>query len=231
MPLNKLEEVNKVKIAQRGKGKKYAILMAALKLFGDYGLKATSVRMIAKEANANIASVPYYFTSKENLYKEIVLYIGQQIHEHMQEVAQSAQIIADEKTINKKQALAAIQMMMRHMATMLIESDEPKAWAQIIMREQANPTDAFDIIYERFMHPMQIMGGQLVGACLDIDPDCPEVKIRLHALKGQVLGFLVSRESLVRSLGVKKLDQNHYKLIYRTIDTHIHGSLNRPLST
>ena len=113
------------------------------------------------------------------------------------------------------------------MATILIESDEPKAWAQLIMREQANPTSAFDIVYERFMQPMQAMVGQLVAIYLGSSAETDEVKIRVHALKGQVLIFLISRESLLRSLGVKKLNQQHYELIYSVIDSHIHGSLSR----
>ncbi len=225
MPLNELENIDKEKIAQRGEGKKYAILMAALKLFGEYGLKATSVRMIAEEANANVASIPYYYTSKENLYIEVVSYIGEQINQHMQHVQEEVRGLVEKKNLSKKDAMHALQMMMRNMAKIMIESDEPKAWAQIIMREQATPTEAFDILYEGFMKPMQKIAAKFLSVYTGIDPNSPEIKIRLHALKGQVLGFLVSRESILRDLGVKKLDQDDYKLIYAVIEAHIKGAL------
>lgn len=48
------------------------IIEAARILFADLGYDGTSVREIAKAAEVNVASVNYYFTSKENLYLEII---------------------------------------------------------------------------------------------------------------------------------------------------------------
>jgi TetR/AcrR family transcriptional regulator, regulator of cefoperazone and chloramphenicol sensitivity len=45
------------------------ILSTALKLFAEQGFKKTSIRDIAKHAEANIASVSYYFGDKEGLYR------------------------------------------------------------------------------------------------------------------------------------------------------------------
>jgi len=49
-------------------GTKEKILYAACDLFAKDGFAGTSVRIIAKEANVNIAAVNYHFNSKENLY-------------------------------------------------------------------------------------------------------------------------------------------------------------------
>ena len=229
MPLTMLEELDTEKLEQRGEGKKYAILMAGLKLFGEYGLKGTSVRMIADEAGANVAAIPYYFTNKENLYIEVVTYIGEQISHHMSEVRMHAGPIIEKEELTKEEAMEVLQMMLHNMAKILVESDEPKAWAQIIMREQANPTEAFDVIYEQFMKPMQKIAGKCVAAYMELDSESDEVKIRIHALKGQVLGFLVSRECLLRNLGVKKLTHTHYNLIYQVIAAHIEACLGRSI--
>jgi TetR/AcrR family transcriptional regulator, regulator of cefoperazone and chloramphenicol sensitivity len=45
------------------------ILGVALRLFAENGFKKTSVREIAKQSHANIASISYYFGDKEGLYK------------------------------------------------------------------------------------------------------------------------------------------------------------------
>ncbi len=45
---------------------------AARVLFADQGYEGTSVREIAKSANVNVASVNYHFSSKENLFQEIL---------------------------------------------------------------------------------------------------------------------------------------------------------------
>jgi AcrR family transcriptional regulator len=48
------------------------IMEAATVLFADHGYEGTSVREIAKAADVNVASVNYYFNSKENLFLEIM---------------------------------------------------------------------------------------------------------------------------------------------------------------
>ncbi len=51
---------------------KEKIMEAARILFAEQGYEGTSVREIAKAAEVNVASVNYYFSSKENLFQEIL---------------------------------------------------------------------------------------------------------------------------------------------------------------
>lgn len=51
---------------------KEKIMESASVLFADHGYEGTSVREIAKAAGVNVASVNYYFSSKENLFLEIM---------------------------------------------------------------------------------------------------------------------------------------------------------------
>ncbi len=53
------------------KSVKDRLLNAAEELFCEYGFKGTSIRDIAASAGCNIASVNYYFGSKEKLYEEV----------------------------------------------------------------------------------------------------------------------------------------------------------------
>jgi AcrR family transcriptional regulator len=48
------------------------ILTVAAKLFAKLGLDKCSTREIAKESNANISLISYYFGGKEGLYKEVL---------------------------------------------------------------------------------------------------------------------------------------------------------------
>lgn len=52
--------------------KKTDILVAAEKLFCEYGFEGTSTRQIAAESGANIAMINYYFGSKMGVFKEIL---------------------------------------------------------------------------------------------------------------------------------------------------------------
>ena len=50
---------------------KQRIIEAAYDLFGKVGYTATTVRMIATQADVSISAIPYYFGSKENLFMQV----------------------------------------------------------------------------------------------------------------------------------------------------------------
>lgn len=54
--------------------KQIHILQVAEKLFAEHGFDGTSIRMISKEAEINIAMVSYYFGSKERLLEKLIIY-------------------------------------------------------------------------------------------------------------------------------------------------------------
>jgi AcrR family transcriptional regulator len=47
------------------------LLDAAERLFADYGFNGVSVRSIVEKAGVNLGAIPYYFGTKENLFKEV----------------------------------------------------------------------------------------------------------------------------------------------------------------
>lgn len=53
--------------------KRNNILSAAEKLFSELGYEGTSIRLIGKEAEANLSMISYYFGSKEGVFLEIVI--------------------------------------------------------------------------------------------------------------------------------------------------------------
>lgn len=54
-----------------GEESRRRLMMVALKLFAALGFKATSTRLIAKEANVNISAIAYYFGDKAGLYRAV----------------------------------------------------------------------------------------------------------------------------------------------------------------
>tara|TARA_B100000927_G_scaffold258339_1_gene226725 strand:+ start:87 stop:683 length:597 start_codon:yes stop_codon:yes gene_type:complete len=61
------------------KSTKDIILSNAGKLFAKNGFSGTSIREISKISNVNISAVNYHFTSKENLFNEVVVNYYQSI--------------------------------------------------------------------------------------------------------------------------------------------------------
>ena len=46
------------------------ILHVAIEVFAEHGFRDTTIREICKRANVNVASINYYFRSKEALYTQ-----------------------------------------------------------------------------------------------------------------------------------------------------------------
>ncbi|OFZ29301.1 MAG: hypothetical protein A2622_07750 [Bdellovibrionales bacterium RIFCSPHIGHO2_01_FULL_40_29] len=63
---------------------KKCILGVAARLFAKLGLDKCSTREIAKESNANISLISYYFGGKEGLYREVMLKFALEIKEYVQ---------------------------------------------------------------------------------------------------------------------------------------------------
>lgn len=217
---------------KRGHDTRQALVLAGLELFGEYGLKGTTTRLLCEASGANVAAINYHFTNKEGLYLAVAEYISSRMQFHLRPAAESAMEVAAKKNFSPSSSRAAFALMIDAFAHLMVESDEVRKWARIVVREQANPTAAFDILYEGGMAKKQAMLAQLIAACTGLDPASDEAKIRVHALIGQVLGFAISRQSLLRNLKVKRFQPRHVATICQVLNAHVNACLKiAPLSS
>lgn len=70
----------------RTESKKIKILRSALSLFDKFGYEPVSVKKIAEEAKVSKASVYNYYGSKENLYREVIGYVLENISKQVEEI-------------------------------------------------------------------------------------------------------------------------------------------------
>lgn len=194
-----------------------AILQAALELFGDLGYDGTSTRMIANKAGVNISAIGYYFGGKEGLYFSVMLNIRDESYEYLKEVFEYRDKFSLKSKMTKLEALKLLDIITNSLVKMFVESDKSRNWARLIIREQSSPSKAFDILYEKNIKPLQEIYCDIVATNLGLRSNNVEVKIISHALFGQILSFCVSRESLLRLLGVKTLSANHNKIIKKIL--------------
>jgi hypothetical protein len=108
---------------------------------------------------------------------------------------------------------------------MLIDSKEPESWALIIMREQLHPSEAFDSLYNHVMRDTQNLLADLIARITGLPQGDEESYMRAHALIGQVLVFLSSRESFLRAVGVTQLSRAQIDKIHHVLHAHIQACL------
>lgn len=211
---------------KRGEDTRQALIQAGMKLFGEYGLEATSTRLLADKAAVNIAAIQYHFGSKEGLYQAVINHIIERISVQVGKQVAAVETALQQQSLNKTEAKSMLIQLVDDMAMVFVDSTEPKSWVQLIMREQANPTEAFDSFYDGYMKQILVVFAWLLAAITGLDSDSDVIKIRVHILLGQLLGFVVSREALLRRLGVDKLSEVQINSIHQMLQLHVEAVID-----
>lgn len=123
------------------------LLNTARKTFAKYGFHNTTIRMISKEANVNVAAVNYYFRSKENLYFEVFQDAFKSLYISFEDTLQD---ITDEASWKE-----AIDKWLTFVLTLFL-SDEPRysLVRQIVAHERSTPTLLCKNLYDEFFIPV-----------------------------------------------------------------------------
>ena len=211
-----------------------ALLVAAVSLFAELGLKGTSARLLSGKAGVNIAAISYHFGGKEGLYHAVLAHITTEVTQRMAPLwqqAESALAQCSNTPHTKTQALAALHDMMMGFATFFLEETRVHNWGRIILREQIDPSPAFSILYEGCMQRVLTLLAGLVACCTGASAVDATVRVRVHLLLGQVLGIFAGREALLRSLGVTALTSAHKDLVYAMLWAHTQAALTVPGGT
>ncbi|MCG8550222.1 MAG: CerR family C-terminal domain-containing protein [Desulfobacterales bacterium] len=214
------QQLERIKNSSRAR----SLIEAGMDLFGEYGLKGTTTRMLSHHSGANPAAIPYYFGSKQGLYIATINHIVDSILSMTSPFLDTVEKRL-EQGLNKKEALEQYQNVMEGFCTLFIEENGVERWTNMILREHVAPTEAYDIFYDRYYGRKQKIMRRLVGLILDEDAGSDAVMIKVHAVFGQALGFLTAREPLRRGLKGKKLRKTHHEEMKRTIRHNIHASL------
>lgn len=118
------------------------LINCAGEVFSAKGFETTTVREVCQAAGVNIAAIHYHFGDKERLYLECVK------HAH----CQHGMIEFDWP--NGTSSQDRLTMMVTHMLTMMLATDQPAWQIELMMRELARPTAACRVLVEEFISPV-----------------------------------------------------------------------------
>ncbi len=88
-------------VQDRGEATRQRILEAAVQDFAAHGFEGASVRRIAERAGENVGLIPYYFGSKENLWKAAVDYHFTRLRNYLREADAAVARLAPERRIRE----------------------------------------------------------------------------------------------------------------------------------
>lgn len=189
----------------RNDGTREKLLLAALELFGQYGFDGVSTRKLAEQAGVNLQAINYYFGNKRGLYNAVADYLIDRLQVRIGErrklvLGRLAEAQSGGRPIDADEARAILTVLGETMLT-LFADDESAVWVRYMVREQAEPTEAYDRIYAGFMQPMLAAVRYLVGILLEADPDSERVRLRTLSLVGSLIVYRVGRATILREMG------------------------------
>ena len=215
----------------RGDATREALLAAAIEVFGRDGFHAASTRAIADAADVRQALIGYHFGGKEGLYVAVFEHITSQIRARLGPVADSIEeaLDAPRARVGRDDRRAHHVELLLHMienGTTLLVGDEATLWAQLILREQQQPTRAFSVLFDGFMGRMLALVARLVRSIRG----GAEQGSRLTALSilGQMLVFRAARAGVLRHLGWNTIGEKELAAIQAHVRLAVIAQLAAP---
>lgn len=209
--------------AQRDRGAetRAQLIEAALDVFGLLGFEGATTRAIAKAAGANLAAIVYHFGSKEALHLAVAEHVAMNMKAA---IGPTLAEVNDASALASPQAArAAFRRLIEAYVDVLVGKAEAERWARFIVREQMQPTAAFEVIYA-------IMGGAVelatrLAAVALAKPEDEETKLRVFAMFGQVLVFRVAQALILRRMGWTEVGPRERADIKRVVRSHVEAIL------
>ena len=188
------------------------LLDTAVDQFGRLGFEGASTREIARASGTAMSSITYHFGGKHGLYLAAAEHIAHCIAEVQGPVVARALELSGGA---REQAIEGVLTALDSFAAMMLRP-ESAAWARFITREQQEPTEAFERLYQGLFAPVSGMFVKLVAiARPDLDPQ--EVRATAILLFGQAMILRAGRATVMRMLGTDRLDEESGALLRRCL--------------
>ncbi len=193
-----------VKSPTRGEKTRDTLRTASMDIFGRAGYDAASNRAIADAAGVNQALIGYHFGSKRGLYLAVFEHIAQQMQLELLPLIDNTHKQFATTGVNdagrRARCVSGIETLLFAMLGILTRP-ESKTWARLIMREQQDPSDAFEILYEGFMKRMIGTLSQLAGMAEGVEQENEATRLRGIFLASQVMVFVMAPAIVGRHMG------------------------------
>jgi AcrR family transcriptional regulator len=213
----------------KAKDPRSKLLDVAIEHFGEAGFKGASTRAIAAQVGTMMSSITYHFGSKDGLYLAAARHIGCLMQAWMAPGLAHAEAIYDVRG-DPDAAREALHFLFDHVVEAL-NAEENEAVARFIFREQAEPSEAFTIIYDGAMGAMFEIIIHLLLAAVGRRISEAEARLRSLTLFGQVLVFRVSRASVLRTNDWVMIGPEQLAAIKRVIRDQLNAIIDQILDT
>lgn len=222
--------MDKSQLPSRSADTRDALIAAATHEFAARGFDSVSTREIATRAGANQALIGYHFGGKEGLYLAVFESMRARIQARLDPFVSAIEqhlAVPTKGAATRKQRADSLERLLQMLDAMAaLFADEASApWSQLIVREQQNPTRAFNLLYEGFMGRVLGTLTALVHRIRPDDLDDTEARLLVVTCIGQVFAFRTARAGVLRHLGWRTIGPEQLAAIRRRIRSNVTAML------
>jgi AcrR family transcriptional regulator len=207
-----------VRDVEQDRSMEQRLLEVAIDQFGEKGLDGASTRAIAAAAGTTMSSITYHFGGKEGLYLAAARCIADQMGERMGPSLASSEELSRQGPPHEACTKAVLAILDRFLEAIIRPESTP--WARFILREQMEPTAAFEILYGGVMGRVIHQVAALVERIGEGRWSGAEARLKTLAILGQALVFRLARAALLRTTGWADIDADGLAAIRQVVHAH-----------
>lgn len=211
----------------RGDDTRLRILEVALAAFGENGFEGASTRAIATQAQSNVAALQYYFGGKDGLYRACAEHLVAKARTGLSE---ATALLDDADPDETRDALIErLCLFLDRQAVYLYADDDTGNWVLFLTREQtrAEPSAAFDLIFEQLIAPLHARSAQLLGRIMGKAADDPDVKLTMSMLTSLLLSMRVASQTTRRLMGWSDVRGERLDMVRAALRRLVESNLRR----
>lgn len=194
------------------------LLDAAEQLFAAYGFNGVSVRTIVERAGVNLGAIPYYFGTKENLFKEVFYRRAIPLQ------AEREALLRRLQASGRKPTVEDVLWALLEPAFRAARGNE--AFRRLLGRASMDPTpEVSKLLAEIYTPDFTVVPRHLREVCPHLNPD--EFYWRLNCLYGVML-FVLADTGKIQTLAGKTFDTSSPDIALKYVIPFLAAGLRAP---
>ncbi|API61275.1 hypothetical protein BSL82_17645 (plasmid) [Tardibacter chloracetimidivorans] len=174
------------------------VLDAAIDQFGQHGIDGTSTRAIAAAAGTAMSSITYHYSGKEGIYLAAAQHIANRCQEAL---APSLERARADIWLGEATAFEKIDGLVVDLLHLML-AGQSKPWERFVLREQLEPTPAFNSLYETILERVTVRLSELIAQLGGERWSSTEVRLKTFAILSHVRMFCAAPELMRRTTGL-----------------------------
>jgi AcrR family transcriptional regulator len=203
-------------IYQRGEDTRRRLIETALEVFAAEGYEGATTRVLAKRAAVKLPAIPYYFGSKEGLYRAVVDDIVDHVEAMLAPTAKRVRgALKDNKKLSREASLALLSDLLDAMATLFAARENSESVRVFLSRAEIERETTLAPLHQSFSQHMLKPCAELIGRLTGKAAHDQTTMLRTMAILGQVQIFC--SVGARRKLGWRALDEKHVHSIQKLV--------------